>query len=603
MDIRQKFQTGVGALLLIIILAGGTGIWLVGRNNLAVEALFQDNYDSVVDMHQLTESMEQINTHLEAETVRSSSVNRSLATKEESLFEAMLLAESQHVTETGEQDLVNALELAWQRYKHDYPKLFQMHGNVSLKTQYYQKVLDPEYQQIKDLAWRITDINLKSFSRFRGRGKQLATTADRWMTVLLLVGMSLSAGLMLMLGKALLRPIQELMQSAREIEKGNLDLVVRVESKDELGQLGEAFNSMAGRLREFRRSDRARLIRIQKTTQMAINSFNDAVAVINPSLQVEISNHAAEELFGLKKGGQLRDSSLAHLENLFPAVLRTGEAHEPRGYAEVIQVFQQGMEKFVLPRILPVLDDQRRVVGVTLVLVDVTGLRKMDEMKTDLLSTVSHELKTPLTSIRMATHLLLEDSLGPFNAQQSDMLATVRDGSDRLHAILEDLLDLGRLQAGKSLLQLRSQSAKQLIEEAVDGIRTEMKEKGLQLELSIEGSLPAVAIDPQRISHVFTNLFSNAIKYSPKGGSIQIGAETLGSRVRFWVRDSGPGIPPTYRNRVFERFFRVPHQDSIKGAGLGLAIAKEIVEMHAGEMFLNSRLGQGSTFSFELPIS
>jgi NtrC-family two-component system sensor histidine kinase KinB len=477
-----------------------------------------------------------------------------------------------------------------------------MKGPAAEKEDFYNRVLEPEYQEIKSLAWQIADVNLANFSRYRGRGSQLAANANRWMSFLLLMGMLLSVVAMIVLGRAVLKPIQQLMLSAREIEKGNLDLTLEVQSADELGQLAEAFNSMAGHLREFRRSDQAKLLRTQKTTQMAINSFSDPVAVLSASGEMELCNRAAENLFGLRSGHYLSQSSLKHLEKYVPRVLESGQAYEPRGYNEAIQIFQDGREKFVLPRLLPVLDEKDRVVGVTLVLVDVTGLRKMDEMKTDLLSTVSHELKTPLTSVRMITHLLLEKSLGPLTEKQEEMLNTARDDSNRLHNILEDLLDLGRLQAGKDILQLRPQAAGRLIEDAVELLKVELKDKNLRLEMVVEPALQEVAIDPQRIGHVFSNLFGNAIKYSPVGGVIRIGARMKEGNVCFWIQDSGPGISEAYKTRIFERFFRVPDQTVVQGAGLGLAIAKEIVEMHGGQIMVESQAGRGAIFSFELPL-
>ena len=390
----------------------------------------------------------------------------------------------------------------------------------------------------------------------------------------------------------------ELTKGVRAIEEGRLDLAVPVRSADEMGQLASAFNAMAGRLRQHDRGFRARLMRAQRTTQLAINSFGDPVAVLGLSGQVELCNRSAEA-FGLTTGRSLEGGPLEWLARLVPPVLQ-GTAHEPQGYHEAFQSTVNGRERFILPRLLPVQDDGGRVVGVTLVLSDVTALRRLDEMKSGLLATISHELKNPMTSLRMGTHLMLEEGTGPVNTRQRALLTTLRDNADRLHTILEELLDLGRMESG-DLLHLESRPADQLLLEALERVRPELLRWGLNLDTEIIRNLPRVAVDARRLSHVFSNLFDNAIKYSPVGSTIWVGARRSEAVVRFWVHDSGPGIPEAYRSRVFERFFRVPGQDVGQGTGLGLAIAKEVAQLHGGELQLEES-AHGAKFVLILPI-
>jgi signal transduction histidine kinase len=442
-------------------------------------------------------------------------------------------------------------------------------------------------------------MNLRN-DRFRDHGHRLLEAEERLMVLFLALGAALGAALVFVFGRSLIQPLLELTRGVREVEQGRLDLQVPVRSTDEMGELAHAFNAMAERLKQNDRGFRARLLRAQRTTQLAINSFSDPVAVLGPSGQVELCNRSAEGLFGLKAGHDLIGSSLAGLQRLVPAVLE-GQAHEPQGYSEALRVEVDGREKFILPRLLPVQDDRGRVVGVTLVLADVTGLRKLDEMKSGLLATVSHELKNPLTSLRMGAHLLTEEASGPLTPRQDAIVRSLRDNSERLHSILQDLLDLGRLDSG-DLLHLELQPAELLLRGSLERVKADLTAKALTLDTEIHKDLPSVAVDPLRIGYVLSNLLDNAIKFSPRGSTLWVGARREGPGVRFWVQDSGPGIAPEYSNRVFERFFRAPGQAAGAGQGLGLAIAKELAELHGGSLQIEES-PIGARFALYLPCT
>jgi signal transduction histidine kinase len=246
------------------------------------------------------------------------------------------------------------------------------------------------------------------------------------------------------------------------------------------------------------------------------------------------------------------------------------------------------------------MDVDRRLLGVTLVLADVTNLRRLDEMKSGLLSVVSHELKTPLTSIRMAAHLLLEERVGPLTSKQTELLLAARDDADRLQKIIEDLLDMGRLESGRVELDLRSEPAERLVSDALTPLEPSFHDRGIELEMDVPVDTPPVLADPARIDHVFSNLLTNSLKFTAPGGRVRVSAQTEAEFVRFVVADTGIGIPAEFLGRIFERFFRVPRENQPGGAGLGLAIAKEIVEAHGGHIAVQSQEGQGSRFSFSL---
>ncbi len=343
-----------------------------------------------------------------------------------------------------------------------------------------------------------------------------------------------------------------------------------------------------------------KLLRIQQTTQAAINSLPDAVAVLDPSGEVEITNHSAVELFGIKTWDPRGHPGNSWFSEIFQKISREQRPIIPQGYESAIQVFREGRERFFLPHVLPILDAEKRFTGVTVVLVDVTELRRLDETKSDLLATVSHELKTLLTSVRMAVHLLLDEKIGDLNPKQAELALAAREDTDRLYRIIEGLLDIGRIRAGRMDMDLKPVAAQEIVAHAVDDTRALFQKKGVALLTDMPDDIPVVLADMTRVHHILGNLLGNAVRFTRPGGEVHISAEGLDTHVLFKVRDTGAGIPQEYLPRIFERFFRVPGQSAPTGAGLGLAIVKEIVEAHGGEVKVESREGAGSTFSFTL---
>jgi PAS domain S-box-containing protein len=435
-----------------------------------------------------------------------------------------------------------------------------------------------------------------------GHAKEWARLSQLTLGSLLAAGLVLGLLFIGLVGRWILHPLRSLTRSVHEIEAGNLNLVVQVRSKDEVGQLAEAFNSMTAQLRAFRQTNQAKLQRTQQTTQLAIDSLPDAVAVINPDGAIELTNGTAARLFNLRPESTVQEMKLQWLSGVFQAVRDQQRTFEPQGYQNALQVFDNGSERYFLPQGVPIKDAAGRLVGVTLVLIDVTRLRQIDEMKSSLVATVSHELRTPLTGIRLANHLLLSDRIGALNAKQTEVVVESRDNADRLQKIIENLLDMSRIEAGRSVLELGALRPHEVAADAVDQVRAAAQEKGIELRVEVPVDLPRVNADRARVNHVLLNLFHNALRYTAPGGRISLSAAVEDEAVVFAVQDNGRGIPKAYLPRVFERFFRVPGQDG-SGVGLGLAIAKEIVQAHGGTISVESSEGKETTFRFTLPLA
>jgi signal transduction histidine kinase len=515
-------------------------------------------------------------------------------------FEKALQAELGNITLPEEGEKAAHLSQLFQKYRLDIKVMGNPAFGREARRKAYFEELNPLFQRIKDAADDISRINQENMVAMDARARRQALLVRRQMYILLLAATLVAGGFLFLTGKWILHPITQLIHSAKEIQKGNLDLVVPSTSRDEIGQLSEAFNEMAASLREFRRTDQAKLLRIQRSTQQAFDSLPDAIAVINPEGIVEVATEAAGEAFGLKPNVRLRELTHPRIVDLFEEALANGRITEPKGDFAVIQRFLRNEERFFRPRAVPILDSKKEPAGIVLICQDITQQRLQDEMKRGVIATVSHQLKTPLTSIRMAIHLLLEEKVGGLTPKQADLLVAAGEDADRLHKIVEELLDIGRIESGKVRMDFHPISPLKMVLEGLEPYRSAARDQGVSLAVELPDDLPEVWADPTRIAHVFANLLSNALKYTLPGGTISLSAQAAEEVVQFKISDTGIGIPDRYLPRIFEQFFRVPDQGPGTGAGLGLAIVKEIVEAHGGTVGVESREGAGSTFLFSL---
>ncbi len=447
---------------------------------------------------------------------------------------------------------------------------------------------------------RLTADDYAASRETEAQAEHLAATAVGILRATIGAAVALSVLLAWLLAALLLRPIQALTASAVALGDGNLDTHVPEFSRDELGRLARSFNVMAGKLRAYRDATFARVLRTQRTMEATLASAPDPLFVVSREGGIEVRNPAAEELSKLPEFGQGLPPELAsHLSRVFSS----DEHYLPTDYSRVV-TFRVGREdRHYLPRILAIGDKLTEFKGAAVILQDVTKFRLLDDAKTNFVGTVSHELKTPLTGLRMAVYLLLEKSLGPLEPRQIEMLESARDDADRLIRILDSLLDLTRLEAGTSALERTPVEVGVLLRGVAAEARAFIAAAGRSLEVREDPGLGTVNVDANRLRHVFINLLSNAAKYSPEGGTIRLGASPApDGYVRFSVHDSGAGIPAEAVARLFDRFYRVPGQ-SQPGAGIGLAIAREIVVAHGGTIACTSSPGEGTDFHFLVPAA
>src|SRR5438128_2397378 len=380
-------------------------------------------------------------------------------------FETELRIQERNITEAGEADATRRLRAAWNGYVAKYETFRRLREEKDLRRDYFAE-LQPEFLRLKDAAERILEINQDAMLLKSDRAR---ATAERNRSLLLLSTISALALCLfasVSLTRRVLRPLKRLSLAVRRIGEGDLEARAGIKGQDELAQVGRELDTMADRLREYRSSSLGELLQAQQASQAAIDSLPDPVVVLGVDGRVLNVNQSAETLLQIGAGPDplarvqpdVRDS----IERVRQHVVGGKGAYVPRGLDEALRVLSSGAERRLLPRATPLYSEQGAVVGATIVLQDVTRLLRFDELKNDLVATVAHEFRTPLTSLRMAIHILVEGTVGSINERQADLLHAARDDFERLQNIVDDLLDLSRIQAGKVEVSLTALSAKSL---------------------------------------------------------------------------------------------------------------------------------------------
>jgi signal transduction histidine kinase len=320
-----------------------------------------------------------------------------------------------------------------------------------------------------------------------------------------------------------------------------------------------------------------------------IDSMAEGVVVSDVNRRVTLVNPVAKRLLGINGA----DPTAALPGDLIPLNPETGQHVQLAGSSAVIK-----------SRSAPIIGGDGRTTGYVTLLHDASEEAALDRLKSEFVGIVSHELRTPLTSIKGSVDLLLEDETGDLNATQRRFLSTIRRSSDRLINLVNDLLDLSRLEAGRVQLDVHPVDARHLVEDTVNSLSNLFAAKKQTIRVSCDPLLPPILADRQRMEQVLVNLLGNASKYTPEAGEVCVFTHCEDDCVAIDVADTGPGLNGEDQERVFEKFFRAGDsltQQQQAGSGLGLAIARSLVELHGGRLGVSSELGRGAIFRISMP--
>jgi len=613
LSLRRRIWLTLVPLLLLLAVVGSAGAVLLYRLGGRIDAILRENHRSVIYMERLNEALERIDSSFQFALAGREEQARQQYESSWKAYRENLQLERDNITLPGEQDLVEELTRLTESYRERGDAFYRLGPkDVAREAAYFggpgRPGLLDRFKEIKGVSAQVLHINQENMEQASADARATAEASLTWFALGLAVAVPLAGLLAWHTSRTILRPIQAVTESALAISGGNLDQVVPVLSRDELGQLAESFNVMTRHLRDFRQSQSARLLRAQRTSQATIDSFPDAVIVIDAEGCVEMANPSARGLLGVapRQAGETAAVAWTAPEPLrqpLAEALQGRQDYLPEGFDRVLLLGAVGRERAFLPRILTIRDPYGNTLGAAVLLQDVTRLRLLDEVKSNLVATASHELKTPLTSLRLAVHLLLEETVGPLNAKQTELLLDARENSERLLEMVNSLLDLARLEQGRRQLAVEPVPPGALLETAADTVRPRADDKGVEVVLDVPPGLPAVSVDAARIGIALRNLIDNALTYTDRGGRITLGAAVGPDAVTLSVADTGTGIPPEHLSHVFEKFFQVPGQSRAGGTGLGLAIVHEIVAGHGGTITCESEPGKGTAFRMTLPAA
>ena len=616
MTLRAKLLLAQAPIAIAVVIVGVAASLTNGLLARSSALILKDNYRSVLAGERMKEALERVDSGMLFVVAGERAAGMAQAEENIPRFESEFSAQQNNITELGEREATDELGARWRAYRAQVA-VFEAATGESQRAEYF-RALKPAFLKVKDATDIILDINQDAMVRKNEEARQTARRVDAVLAATATLACALGLLLSVTLTTRVLRPLSVLRQAARRLGEGDLQARARVQGRDELGEVAGEFNTMADRLAQYRQSSLGELLAAQQQAQAAIDSLPDPVLVLGADGKLAAVNRATEAILRVTPSDTAQDPLAPAppevrdvIDKVKVHVLGGKGAYQPAGLEEAVRIVDRtagGQDLFLLPRANPVSTDEGTFIGVAILLQDVTRLMRFDELKTNLVATVAHEFRTPLTSLRMAIHLCLEQAVGPITDKQADLLAAARQDTERLQQIVDDLLDLSRIQAGRVELHQRRVDAASLAREALHVFKSAAADKGIELRSEIFPGLGDVDADPERIELAFANLIGNALKYTPAGGTVTVravfidgpGAGGGAGAVRYSVGDTGPGIPAEYAQAVFEKFFRMPGTTA-RGAGLGLFIAKEVVEAHGGQIGVDSVAGQGSTFWFQLP--
>jgi NtrC-family two-component system sensor histidine kinase KinB len=612
------------ALLAVGVVSGVVTTHLGGQAQL----ILSDNYRSVLAIQRMKDALERLEgwTVLvlrgHAETAEPGDAARAGIKRERDVFEGELTIQEGNLTEAGEPEVTQHLRAAWNQYVAALAAYQALPGATERDRAFFADLV-PSHTKIKVLADEILAINQDAMVRKSEHVDRRAHLFERVVIAAVMLALLLGIVASTWLTTRMLRPLAVVSAAVRRFGEGDLVARAVVQGNDEIAAVAAEFNNMAARLERYRASSLGELLQAQQAAQAAIDGLADPVLLLDAKGQLQGANRAAADVLAVDPERPSGDpwagadpSVRAAVDRLRGHVLGGKGAYVPRGFEEALRIGNApGGERIFLPRATPIYGENGAVAGAALVFQDATRLFRFDELKNNLVATVAHEFRTPLTSLRMALHLCTEQVAGPLTEKQGDLLFAAREDCERLQIIVDDLLNLSRIEAGHIDLHRRRSEPGTLVAQTVEVHRAAAAQAEVKIVTEVPAGLPEVFVDPERLELVFSNLINNAIRYAPKGSEIllRVRPRTSGAvadehrlaaatEVRFEIVDQGPGIAPQHQAGLFEKFFRVPGSPE-GGSGLGLFIAKGLVQAHGGNIGVDSVVGEGTTFWFTVPVA
>jgi len=570
--------------------------------------MLKENYQSVESTKYLIQSLDEIKNQQSKYLLSAPDYfNDSIYHQNIKLFQKHLTAVEGNITEAGEDEIIKNIKNTFNQYINKFRLSFEK-TNLNKDTFFLELI--PAYNATQSLIIDLWDMNMDAISY---KNSLLKNTAHRAFVIISFIGticFIISALVFFKYPKNISRPIILLKQGIKEIAKKNYEQRIQIESNDEFGELAEAFNTMAAKLDEYEHSNLSELLFEKKRIDTIINNMKDSIIGLNEknvvifsnTLACQLLNVNANDIIGLYAPDLAAKNDIFH--NIFKDVIKdkTKQIKEFKPIKLEINETPTYYTKEILDVNLIKTGETSTVnVGKVIVLKNITRFLEQDEAKTNFIATISHELKTPISSLRLNLKLLNDNRIGSLNTEQLGIIEALQQETNKMLKITSELLDLAQVETGNIQLNIQPSSPVQIINYAQETSLHHAKAKNINLQFKVEDNLPFIMADSEKTTWVLLNLINNAIQYSDFDSLIDISAETIKDAVLFKVQDYGIGIEEQYLKKIFDKFFRVPGS-SQKGTGLGLAISKEFITKQNGRIWAESTPGKGSCFYFSLPV-
>jgi PAS domain S-box-containing protein len=611
MKIKTKASLGISVLAALIIGIGLVSTFFIYRLSDVSGEIIKDNYISIGYCRDMLKSLDNMQQSYilyafsnEDNTIKKVNPDYKHAVE---LFDKRIKEEESNITEVGEKEAVAALRISYENYfsNIEAAKMLPISQSRSLLSQ-----MTVSYNETRNNIITIMNINLGAIARKNNIAQKASHEAIIYVSIIGVLSLFILLPILFNFPGYIANPIIEVKEKIKEIANRNYDQKLTIRRKDELGELADEFNKMTDKLQEFQRSNYAELMTEKSRVDSIVRNLNEGLILLDEDYRIKVLNPVAAELLGLEPKEVLERYApdIAIKNDLFRELIKDLDEKKKGTNGKPLRITIGSEENFFHKEIFKVQKDNtetglKETSGFIISLRNITEFKKLDLAKTNFIAIVSHELKTPISSISLSLKLLEDERVGSLNSEQKKLVHLVKDEASRLSKITGELLDMSQVESGNIKLQIESVNPSDIIRITADVMSSHIRAKNISLIQDISGGLSNVKADLEKTVWVMTNLLANAIRYTPENGKITISAHRSLKEVQFSVEDTGPGIEVKNKEKIFQRFVQVDSSKQREGVGLGLAISKEFIQEEGGRIWVESELGVGSKFVFTLPVA
>ena len=564
MKIKGKLRLGLGLLFALNLIVGVLAAYYLQQLSANSRSILSTNYTSLQYVRQLTNLLEKPGDLSEAQFAD---------------FEKYLALQERNVTEKGEFEITLRLRRDFELMRH------------AKNRQESNRLLTSLLKGID----RIEKINLNAIYIKNIKSEAIAEKVTLVLGFITAICLLIGFSFMVNFPGYIADPLQAFLEGIKAIANKQYNQQLKIYTDDELGELAIAFNSMALKLGEYESSNLAKVLSEKKRIETIIDNMSDVIVVLDADDKVLFINTVARSVLKLNSSDVGKNVSEVAKHNDWLKKVFEKEDNKEIGFKT------ETADRYFTRETIDVKNEQEAI-GRIIILNNVTSFHELDAAKTNFIATISHELKTPISSIKLSLKLLEDERIGEVNEEQQSLIQNIREDAGRLLRITGELLDMSQVESGNIHLEVKDVDPRVIVDYAKDAVEFQAEQKQVAIELLIENELGLIYADEEKTAWVLVNFLSNALRYSPVGSKIVIEVRRKVEMLEFSVSDEGPGIEHQYQKKVFERYFQVPSATGRKtGTGLGLAIAKDFIEAQKGQIYVVSSPGKGSRFGFTIP--